>query len=119
MLWFTGSTQVWHNLEEDHYVSGYEEPGSYVKNITYSTSLQQVIALIDNAIGCKQHINMKCLNSGIHDEQIHHSWWQNRDGDNMYNWGAPMGTDGCDCSTRNGKVDIQISLLFQKVALVA
>ena len=105
LLLFTGSTQVWHNLEQDHYVTGHEDPGSYVKNITYSTSLEQVIALVDNSISCKQYIRLKCFGSlfrGLQGEHRWYHWWQNRHSNKMYNWGAPKGTEGCACSTRKG-----------------
>ena len=113
VLWFTDSTKVWHYLEQDHSVTGFEEPGSYVREIIYSASIQQVIALIDITVGCKQHINLKCFGAHFHSEsnEIHH-WWQNRDGDVMYNWGAPTGTDGCDCSTQNGTVHMKWLFTF-------
>ena len=93
-----------HDLEQEHYVSEYEDPGSYIKEITYSASLQQIIALIDNSINCKQHIEIKCKNAGFSYPYSNHHWWQNRGGGIMYNWGAPTGTVGCDCSTWNGTV---------------
>ena len=92
-----------HNLEEDHYVSGYEDPGSYIKEITYSASLQQIVALIDNSTECKQRIEIQCKNASFDYPNTNHHWWQNRDGGVMYNWGAPNGTVGCDCSIRNGR----------------
>ena len=98
-------THVWHNLEQHHLVEGHEEAGSYMKVITYSASIQQIIALIDNSIMCKQHIRLKCYGSALKDDIGEwYYWWQNRHGITMYNWGSPKGTYGCDCSTRNGMI---------------
>ena len=90
-----------HNFEQDHRVVGYEAPGNYIKEIIYSAPLQQMIALIDNSIDCKQYIEIKCKQASFGITYINH-WWQNRNGTKMYNWGAPTGTVGCDCSTRSG-----------------
>ena len=101
----TGSTNVQHNLEQKHYVTGYEYPGSYVAYITYLASLKHVIALIENSIDCKQHIEIECFNAEFkYAYKNPHHWWKNRNGSVMYNWGSPTGTYGCDCSTRNGTV---------------
>ena len=104
---FTGKTQVWHNLEQDHYISGYESPGSYVKGIAYSASLQQVIALVNVSINCTQYIRINCFNAkSKYGSNGWHHWWENRHGSKMYNWGSPKGTEGCSCSigTQNGKI---------------
>ena len=86
-------------MEEYHYVKGHED--YYVKEITYSASLQQMIALIDNSNRCEQYIRLDCYDSAFKNGFIWNHWWQNRHGDEMHNWGSPKGTDGCDCSIGN------------------
>ena len=89
-------------MEQAHLVKGYELAG-YVKEITYSASLYQVVALVDISINCKQHIELMCygLVDGNEKSDLMY-WWENRYRVIMNNWGSPKGTNGCDCSTRNG-----------------
>ena len=95
-----------HNLELDYDVPAFDPPGSYIKEIIYSASLQQIIVLIDNSIDCKQHIEIKCKDATFGytytSPSDWHHWWQNRNGSKMFNWGAPTGIIGCECSSRNG-----------------
>ncbi|XP_072025123.1 uncharacterized protein [Amphiura filiformis] len=62
-----GITQVHHDLEPNHHVNGPEDPGSYVRSITYiDTSLEQIVALIRISADCRQFIEIKCYGSTFH-----------------------------------------------------
>ncbi|XP_072025121.1 contactin-associated protein 1-like [Amphiura filiformis] len=94
-----GITQVHHDLEPNHHVNGPEDPGSYVRSITYIyTSLEQIVGLIRISADCRQFIEIKCYGSTFHSGIKLHHYWLDRTGMLMSNWGSPTGTNGCGCS---------------------
>ncbi|XP_072032928.1 neurexin-4-like [Amphiura filiformis] len=93
----TGTTRVHHNKETTKEISGFEQPGSYVLDITYEVSMPQIIALTDISANCKQRIKLRCWMAAMWFNGVLHSWWVSRDNQKMENWGTPTGTSGCPC----------------------
>ncbi|XP_022106836.1 uncharacterized protein LOC110987964 [Acanthaster planci] len=86
---------------EDRKVDNCEEPGSFSAEITYTVSLEKVVALADISEYCEQYISYISHGSVLtwFQENLPYGWWENRFHKKMKNWGgAATGTIGCGCS---------------------
>ena len=94
-----GVTVVSHDTEKRTHVKGYEDKGSYSRDITYNgASLSQLGALTKVSNYCEQFISYECKHSKFNDV----SWWVSRDGHKMEYWGGATGMNGwCACGMTN------------------
>ena len=86
----TGVTVVSHDSENRMKVKGYEDRGSYVRNVSYYdaglTHIAQLTNLIDVSTQCEQFIKYGCRHSLLLDDG--YGWWVSRDGNKMTYWGG-------------------------------
>ena len=79
-----GVTVVSHDSENKTLVAGYEDPGSYWRNVTYNeTSLIQLASLTASSSHCEQFIKYECYQSLLLSKDIMYGWWVSRDNENM------------------------------------
>ncbi|XP_035670024.1 contactin-associated protein-like 5 [Branchiostoma floridae] len=92
-------TLIGHNSEARTRVKGFEDPGSYSKDVTYWNSMDQVRAVVDQSSLCKQHIKYECHHSEIfYTSGSQASWWVTWDGRQADYWGgASPGSGQCAC----------------------
>ena len=97
-----GVTVISHDSESRTHVSGYECPGCYSKDVTYTgVSTTQLAALTGVSHNCEQFIKFECKNdvAFIADG---HAWWVSRDGTRMNYWGGARGRNNmCACGITN------------------
>ena len=92
-------TVVSHDTEKRTHVKGYEDEGSYSRDIAYNgVSLSQLEALTKVSNYCEQFIRFECKHSRLKDV----SWWVSRNGRRMECWGGATGMNGsCACGVTN------------------
>ena len=92
-----GVTVVSHDSEDRTLVDGFEDPGSYSRDIKYTkASLSQLASLTTVSLFCKQFIQYECHNSLMFRDN--NAWWVSRDSIDMNYWGgAPAGSGKCAC----------------------
>ena len=97
-----GVTVISHDSESRTHVSGYECPGCYSKDVTYTgVSTTQLAALTGVSHNCEQFIKFECKNdvAFIADG---FAWWVSRDGTRMNYWGGARGRNNmCACGITN------------------
>ena len=97
-----GVTVISHDSESRTHVSGYECPGCYSKDVTYTgVSTTQLAALTGVSHNCEQFIKFECKNdvAFIADG---YAWWVSRDGTRMNYWGGATGYNNrCACGVTN------------------
>ena len=96
-----GVTVISHDSEQRTLVNGFEEPGSYSRNVKYTgANLTQLAGLTQISIHCEQFIRYECFNSlTLHGD---HAWLVSRDGVRMTYWGgASPGSKKCACGMNN------------------
>ncbi|XP_028403165.1 neurexin-4-like [Dendronephthya gigantea] len=99
-----GVTVISHDSEARTNVSGFEEKGSYVKNVTYNITLEQVVAIINQSRNCEQFIKYECHNADL--LLYGTSWWVSRQGKKMNYWGgAAVDSGKCACGMINSCAD--------------
>jgi len=54
-----------HSNEHSTPVDGFEEPGSFIQDINYDADLEQIEALLNRSISCRQRINYACKHSRL------------------------------------------------------
>ena len=103
-----GVTAVGHDSEATTRVHGWEQKGSYRRDVNYvNASIAQIKGLIDHSQECQQFVKYKCKHSIITDftasgAMDFFAWWVSRDGQKMTYWGGvSSGTLGCACSVNN------------------
>ena len=95
-----GVTVIGHDSESRTKVDGYEKPGSYIRNITYDVTMEQIVAIINQSANCEQFIKYECRYSELFDQGD--SWWVSRDGKRMNYWGgADVDSGKCACAMDN------------------
>ncbi|XP_078375086.1 uncharacterized protein LOC144658537 [Oculina patagonica] len=97
-----GVTFVSHDSENRTHVKGFEDRGSYVRNITYRlATLAQLKALTGVSTNCEQFIKYECHASAFKFKNRHalFSWWVSVDGEEMTYWGG--GTERCACGVND------------------
>ncbi|XP_072018996.1 uncharacterized protein [Amphiura filiformis] len=97
-----GVTIVHHDKEQrNQKVKGpdKEAPGSLQVPITYTPSIDQIKGLVGLSGDCTQNLQYTCTRAAIYKNDEQMTWWTNRNGEKMANWGgATSGVTGCACS---------------------
>ena len=87
-----GVTVVSHDSENRTQVSGYELPGLYRRDVSYTavgmTSVAQLTRLTDVSAHCEQFIKYECKGSALSLNSNMYGWWESRDGEKMKYWGG-------------------------------
>ena len=84
-----GVTVVSHDSEDRILVIGYEDPGSYKRDIQYTgANLLQLGNLTAISAHCEQFIKYDCYDSRLLLDNYMYGWWVSRDGDDMTYWGG-------------------------------
>lgn len=101
-----GVTVVGHDSENKTLVSGYENRGSYVRNVSYlgdGLSVQQLANLADLSAHCWQFIKYACLRSKLLNNGKPFGWWLSRNQAAMTYWGGATPDDSykCACGVNN------------------
>ena len=97
-----GVTVISHDSESRTVVNGYEDRGSYVRNVHYTgVSLSQLASLTRVSSHCEQFIKYECYHSGLWFNSPY-GWWVSRDSEKMTYWGgAAPGSGKCACGMTN------------------
>ena len=97
-----GVTVISHDSESRTVVNGYEDRGSYVRNVHYTgASLSQLASLTRVSSHCEQFIKYECYHSGLWFNSPY-GWWVSRDSEKMTYWGgAAPGSGKCACGMTN------------------
>ena len=92
-----GVTVISHDSETRTLVDGYEEKGSYSRDVTYTgASLAQLASLTRVSSYCEQFIKYECYSSALLGGTV--GWFVSRDGTKMTYWGgASPGSNKCAC----------------------
>jgi contactin associated protein-like 2 len=100
-------TYIGHDSMGDIRVNGFQDPGSYVRKITYTADdIYALEEIIDRARTCRQNVLYRCKNArllanpGIADNPAIKTWgwWVGRTFQPMYYWGgAAPGSFKCKC----------------------
>ena len=92
-----GVTVISHDSEDRTLVDGFEQAGSYSRDINYTEAdLLQLASLTSVSTHCEQFIKYECINSLMF--KGNHSWWVSRDSTKMTYWGgAVLGSGKCAC----------------------
>ncbi|XP_078681749.1 contactin-associated protein-like 5 [Branchiostoma floridae x Branchiostoma belcheri] len=95
----TAVTFIGHDSETRTHVNGFEDSGSYSKDVIYWNSVEQVRALVNQSSHCKQYIKYQCSHSLIWaGSGIQQAWWVTWDGRQADYWGgASPGSGKCAC----------------------
>ena len=103
-----GVTVINHDSENRTLVDGYEEAGSYKRDINYTgASMSQLASLTTVSSHCEQFIKYECHSSvlwlfGLKPD----AWWVSRDSTKMTYWGgASPGSSPCACGMNNSCAD--------------
>ena len=98
-----GVTVIGHDSESMTLVDGYEDPGSYRREIKYDLPIEQIVAVIQQSQWCEQFIKFECYDSAIwYNGRKHFSWWVSRDVAQMNYWGgAAVDSGKCACGMTN------------------
>ena len=100
-----GVTVISHDSENRTLVDGYEDPGSYSRDIHYTgASLSQLASLTTVSSHCEQFIKYECLSSVLftNEKNAASGWWVSRDSTKMTYWGgASPGSGKCACGMNN------------------
>ena len=95
-----GVTVIGHDSEKITHVKGYEEAGSYRRNITYDIPMEQIAAIINKSASCQQFIKYECYRSMLLKDSD--GWWVSRQGSKMNYWGgAAVDSGNCACGMSN------------------
>ncbi|KAI1289291.1 Neurexin-4 [Halotydeus destructor] len=101
-------TVIHHNSEGSTTVRGFQEPGSYVHDITYAAPYEQVVILVNRSYSCKQPLRFECHNARLLNSPYPgqaafgnftpFSWWVSRNNQKMDYWGGSLpGSRRCAC----------------------
>ena len=100
-----GVTVISHDSENRTLVDGYEDAGSYSRDIHYTgASLSQLASLTTVSSHCEQFIKYECLSSVLftNEKNAASGWWVSRDSTKMTYWGgASPGSGKCACGMNN------------------
>ena len=98
-----GVTVISHDSESRTIVDGYEDKGSYSRDINYTgASLSQLAGLTSVSLHCEQFIKYECHHSVFWYYANPYGWWVSRDSTKMTYWGgASPGSGKCACGMNN------------------
>ena len=95
-----GVTVISHGSEARTRVKGYEESGSYVRNVHYTatglTGVSQLAFLADVSTHCEQFIKYECRDTLLFRGDT--GWWVSRTGAKMTYWGGVTPNDHNKCA---------------------
>ena len=96
-----GVTVISHDSENRTCVDGFEDPGSYSRDIHYAgASLSQLAGLTRVSSHCEQFIQYECRHSRMFEKGF--AWWVSRNSTKMMYWGgASPGSGNCACGMTN------------------
>ncbi|XP_034192438.1 neurexin-4 isoform X1 [Osmia lignaria lignaria] len=94
-----------HNNERMTPVDGFQEPGSFVQDIIYDADMDQIVALLNRSMSCRQRISYECIHSKLFNSPVPqgdyfrpNSWWVSRNNQKMDYWGGALpGSRKCEC----------------------
>ena len=94
-----GVTVISHDSETRTWVKGFEDPGSYSRNISYTgASFPQLASLTNVSLHCEQFIKYECYGSQLKGD----AWWVSRDSEEMTYWGGGKpDSSNCACGVSN------------------
>ncbi|XP_011306844.1 neurexin-4 isoform X1 [Fopius arisanus] len=106
-------TVVRHSNELATPVDGFQEPGSFIQDINYDANYDQIEALLNRSISCRQRINYACKHSKLFNTPVHqgeaftpNSWWVSRGNKKMDYWGGALpGSMKCECGVLGNCAD--------------
>ena len=96
------TTIINHDTEDRLYVrSSMDGPGSFVRTITYQSSFDMIVALIDHSDHCRQLLSYECSGSGFHfNTSQPSSWWSSRSMAREYSRGPNCSSvKPCQCDS--------------------
>ena len=98
-----GVTVISHDSETRTLVKGYEQKGSYSRDIQYKgADFSQLASLANVSSNCEQFIKYECKGSQLK----YDAWWVSRDSAKMTYWGgADPGSGKCACGMNNSCAD--------------
>ena len=112
------TTEVIHSHSEGlNVIDNCEDPGCYVKNVTYASAEDgeiidpsQLEALIDLSSECKQSFYYECTLAPLRKEDVDYAFWTGRDGkQNVYFTGdGDTSTHACDCHYKEGCIEEEL-----------
>ena len=77
-------------------VQGFEQKGSYHRQILYNADFESIIKIVDASDSCEQRIEATCRHAMI----SLYSWFTDRNNDRIPYWAGGQGT-GCKCKIDN------------------
>ncbi|XP_028393387.1 neurexin-4-like [Dendronephthya gigantea] len=99
-----GVTEIAHDSESRTYVTGYHQPGSYQRKVTYNISMEAIVAIVQQSTNCEQFIKYECHHTVFRykSADTYYSWWVSRQGAKMNYWGgAAIDSGKCACGMTN------------------
>lgn len=104
-------TILHHTSEGSQMVRGYQEPGSYIRDLKYDASFDQIVTMVNRSYICKQSLRYECYNArllnspysgapgvGLSSDFKPFSWWVSRNNQQMDYWGGSLaGSRKCAC----------------------
>ena len=100
-----GVTVISHDSENRMLVDGYEDVGSYSRDIHYTgMSLSQLASLIAISSHCEQFIKYECFDARMYRWGVV-NWWVSRDSTIMTYWGGANVSYKCACGMTDSCAD--------------
>lgn len=100
-----GVTVISHDSENRTLVDGFENSGSYWRDVNYTgATLLQLGSLTKVSSHCEQSIRYECYGSKLNKEHKPDQpvgWWLSRDSAMMTYWDGASGNATCACANRN------------------
>ncbi|XP_017770023.1 PREDICTED: neurexin-4 isoform X1 [Nicrophorus vespilloides] len=98
------ATVLQHSNQQITSVDGFQEPGSFRQDIQYDANNDQIEALLNRSVSCRQYIEYSCKNSRLFNspsDEVNYrpfSWWVSRHNQKMDYWGGALpGSRKCEC----------------------
>nr|CAG4640603.1 EOG090X00DN [Eulimnadia texana] len=106
-------TYVGHRNDQPTVVNGFDAPGSFVQDITYTADMEQIEILVNRSYSCRQKLRYECRKSRLFNSPYQEnqdfkpfSWWVSRQNQRMDYWaGALPGTRKCECGISGTCID--------------
>ena len=81
-------------------INGFEEKGSYARQIVYEEDFASIVSIVDASDSCEQKIEAKCYNSIINN----YSWFTDRSNNKIQFWAGGQ-VAGCKCAIDSSCAD--------------
>ena len=106
------ATVLQHANQQTTSVDGFQEPGSFKQDIYYDANHDQIEALLNMSISCRQSIQYDCRSSRLFNspsDEVNYqpfSWWVSRQNQVMDYWGGALpGSRKCQCGILGNCID--------------